>query len=451
MSFALFIVYILSTYLRPFELLAPQLNNYRPMLILLALALATSTARVIVRNELGARPIHFLLLGLLTLAIGASQVANGWAGGALVAVGDFAASALLMVLCLFNLTSLKRLQVTCIAIASSVVVLAAMGVNAWHTGYLAEELVLRQNAVNPDNVDPLVYEDEPIAIPAQDDSGRYFLRLRSLGFLNDPNDFAQVMVMVLPILWWLVVSGAWWRNLLLAAAPAGLLAYAIYLTHSRGAFLGIGALAALAIHRVLGTLRTLLLVGLAIAAMGIVSVGGRGLSSEEESAAQRVDAWFAGWTMLKSHPLFGVGYSNFLEHHYLTAHNSFVLVYAELGLIGYFFWLGLIVITFLGLNQAVRLAPPGSGELRMAVTVRAAMTAYIACAWFLSRSFQPGLYVVLALGVAAWVIVQKRVGPVALQPPAEPIRWAGITAAAMVLSVMSVYVFIALRKVGGFA
>jgi hypothetical protein len=347
-----------------------------------------------------------------------------------------------------NLTSLRRLQVTCAAIVCSAVVLAALGIFSWHTGYMAEELVLRQNATDDELAAQAGQGDEPIAIPAQDDTGRYFLRLRSVGFLNDPNDFAQVMVMVLPLLWWAVVPGRLLRNLLAVGVPSAVLAYAIYLTHSRGAYFGLAAMGLLAAHRKLGTFRTLLLTVLAVAAMGIVSIGGRELSSKEESAAQRVDAWYAGWTMLKSQPLFGVGYGNFLDHHHLTAHNSFVLCFAELGLFGYFAWLGLIVLTFTGLNRAVRCTPQEAPERELAVTLRSSLTAYMACAWFLSRSYQPGLYVVLALGIAAWTCAQTAAVPAAPQGPVEAIPWVRTTLIAMAVSISAVYLFIALQQVG---
>lgn len=448
MSFAFFIFYILCTYLRPFEMFAPELNEYRPMLVLLALALAPAVGQAIVRREVGARPVHFGLLTMLVLAIGLSQVANHWAGGALVSIADFSASAMLMVLCLLNLTSLKRLQVTCVAIACSVVVLAALSVYSFHTGYMADELVLRQSPTE-DEAYELAGPADEVAIPAQDTSGRYFYRLRSLGFLNDPNDFAQVMVMVLPLLWWSHVPGRWLRNLLVIAAPAAMLGYAIYLTHSRGALLGVAALGLLVAHRVAGTFKTGILVLMAAATMGIVSVGGREVSTSEESAAQRIEAWYAGWTMLKAEPLFGVGYGNFLDYHYLTAHNSFVLCFSELGLFGYFAWLGLIVLTFAGLNRAVRLAPQEAPERRLAVMLRAALLSYMACAWFLSRTYQPGLYVVLALCISAWVCAGKVIAPSAPQVLDEAIAWPRATVLAMVISIATVYLFIAVQRVAG--
>lgn len=448
MSFVLFVVYILCTYLRPFEMFAPALNEYRPMLLLLVLALVPAVARAVIRQETGARAVHFALLGLFVLAIGVSQVANQWAGGALVSIADFSASAILMVLCLLNLTSIRRLQVTCIAIVASAVLLAGLGIYSFHTGFMAEELVLRQNPTDEDALESVVIEDMS-PIPAQDTSGRYFLRLRSLGFLNDPNDFAQFMVMVLPLLWWAHAPGQWIRNLLVLGIPGAMLGYAIYLTQSRGALLGVAAVLLLAAHRLLGTIKTLVLVFLATAAMGIISFGGRELSTSEESAAQRIDAWYAGWTMLKAKPLFGVGYGNFLDYHNLTAHNSFVLCFSELGLFGYFAWMGLIVLTFMGLNRALQLAPPGTPERSLTAMLRASLLAYLACAWFLSRTYQPGLYVVLALCISAWVCVQKLAAssaPLVLQ---ESLPWPKPTIMAMVISIAAVYAFIAAQRVIG--
>ncbi len=74
--------------------------------------------------------------------------------------------------------------------------------------------------------------------------------------------------------------------------------------------------------------------------------GGRSLSIElDESASERLVAWTEGLEMLKAQPILGVGYGQFLDHHTLTAHNSLVLCFAETGLLGCFFWVGLFVVT----------------------------------------------------------------------------------------------------------
>ena len=37
-------------------------------------------------------------------------------------------------------------------------------------------------------------------MPQQNDAGEWFYRLRGLGEINDPNDFAQLMVCVMPLM-----------------------------------------------------------------------------------------------------------------------------------------------------------------------------------------------------------------------------------------------------------
>ena len=448
MSFALFIVYILFTYLRPFDTIASDLAPYRPMFILWALTFISAGVRAMTRKEVAARPVHFWLLGGLTVVIALSQVANQWLGGVLPAVAEFSAAAMLMVLCLLNLTSLRRLQVTCVVIVCSVVVLAGLSVYSFHTGFMESELVLRQGASDDDDLDaPAELRD--YAAPADDKSGRFLIRVRSVGFLNDPNDFAQTMVMVLPLLWWFYLPGRKLRNLLVVAAPAALLGYATYLTHSRGALLGIAALALLAGQRWLGLVRTLILAAVVVAGISVASIGGRELSTKEQSVAQRIEAWQEGITMLRRQPVFGVGFGNFTDHHQLTAHNSFVLCFAELGLMGYFAWLGLIVLTFKGLRQAIRLAPANAPERRLAVMLNASLTAFLACAWFLSRTYSPGLYVLLALCVASWYSVRHINGPIPQPEMQEPPAWRASTLLAMFASLTAVYMFVLLQRSTG--
>ncbi len=446
MSFGLFIVYILFTYLRPFETVAPDLGVYRPMLILWVLAFVSAGTRAIVRNEIAARPVHFGLLGMLIVCIGLSQVANQWAGGALPAIADFSTAAMLMVLCLLNLTSLRRLQVTCVVITFSVVVLAIMGSVAFHTGFMADELVLRQNTSIDEDEGEVHEEAQDYGAPALDKSGRFLLRVRSLGFLNDPNDFAQTMVMVLPMLWWLYAPGRPLRNLLVVAAPGAMLGYTILLTQSRGALLGVAGLTLLVSMRRFGWVKTAVMAAVVVAAVGIVSFGGRELSTKEQSAAQRVEAWQEGITMLRNKPVLGVGYGNFTDHHYLTAHNSFVLGFAELGLVGYFAWLGLIVLTFKGITQGVRLAPPGTPEKKMALALQASLIAFLACSWFLSRTYSPGLFVLLALCVAGWFGVRRTHGPPPQAVLEEPLTWRMTTVFAMVASILGVYGFVLFQR-----
>ncbi len=57
--------------------------------------------------------------------------------------------------------------------------------------------------------------------------------------------------------------------------------------------------------------------------------------------------------MFKSAPLFGIGFNGFTDLYEITAHNSFVLCLAELGLLGSTLWLALLVTTTIGLNRSI--------------------------------------------------------------------------------------------------
>lgn len=439
MSFALFIAYILCSYLRPVELFAPDLGPYRPMLWLWAIAFLTALGRALSKGEFGARRVHLALLGAFVLAIALSQITNQWVGGALTATLDFSTSAMLMVLCFLNLTTTRRLRTTCAVIAASVVMLAVLSVFSYHTGFMAEDLVLRQNIDSEENTDT----GEESEIPVHDTSSKHILRIRSAGFLNDPNDFAQAMVMAIPLLLIGYVRRGRFGTLASIGVPGAILGYAIYLTQSRGALLGLASLALLPLHKWLGALRTGILLGLlALAALG-ASFGGREFSSKESSAAERIEAWSDGLGMLRAKPLFGVGYGNFTEHRELTAHNSFVLCFAELGLFGYFAWLGMIMIAFKGLELVIRGASRESAERETALVLRAALVGFLTCAWFLSRTYQPGLYILLALCVAAWYCDQELTyRPNGGNAPDPTPPWTKSTVIAMVASIAAVYTFV---------
>jgi hypothetical protein len=180
------------------------------------------------------------------------------------------------------------------------------------------------------------------------------LRLRSVGYQNDPNDFAQILLMAVPLLF------IAWRprrvvaNFLFVLVPAAVLLWCTYLTHSRGALIGLAMLCAVAARKRLGVTTSLALTSILV--LGMVALnfgGGRGISPSE--GADRMSAWATGLELLKNAPLFGVGFGRFTEFNDITAHNSIVLCLAELGLVGTTLWLALLVTTTMDLNNLIRL------------------------------------------------------------------------------------------------
>ncbi len=445
-SFLAFQLYLFATFLRPIELFAQWLVPYRPMLVLWLFAFAAAFTQVVRLRRVAARAAHYWILVGFTFVIALSLVRPGGLGASVAAMSDFSASALLFVLVSFNLVTIERLRTACYVILLSMIMLSVAGINAYHTGYMSDELVLQQRK-DDDQIGDLV---EKPAIPAGDKSGIYMWRVRGVGFLNDPNDFAQAIVMTIPMLWWFYRKGRWIRNTLILFLPGVVMGYAVFLTNSRGALLGLASLMFFGVRSVLGSTRTIfLMVLLGAGAMLANMTGGRGFSSKEESASGRIDAWYEGLMMLKSSPLVGIGYGRFTDHHYLTAHNSFVLCFAELGLFGYFFWIALLVLSYKSVSAVAQNSPQGSLERDAGLLLRSSFIGYMTCAWFLSRTYQPILYALMALCAAAFFCAKNKPGVAVEVCAFPPVRWVRSTFSFMCITLFAVYMFIFMHHLKG--
>src|SRR5262249_4116124 len=79
------------------------------------------------------------------------------------------------------------------------------------------------------------------------------------------------------------------------------------------------------------------LIGAMVAVPALI-LGGRSGSEASASSIERLECWLAGVQMARDYPIVGVGLGRFVEHHILTAHNSYLLAPAELGLPGMILW-----------------------------------------------------------------------------------------------------------------
>lgn len=427
MAFPLYLVFLVMTFLRPIELLAPDWAVYRPMLVLSVLVFVASIVSATSRKQMAATRQHLSILAWFFVVVGVSVTLHEGVRLGLGAMVEFGPTLMLFVASVLNLTSIERLRMAGKVLVLCIFIQAVMGIHAYYTGVLVELLFYREGLSDPTPAQERMHGPAS-GIPAYDQSGGHLWRMRSFGFLSDPNDFAQMLVTVLPLLLVFYRQRAYLRNLLFVIMPTGVMVFSIYLTHSRGALLGLASLAFFGVKRALGTFKTGVLVAVAmVGAMGIGFTGGRAYTANEESAGGRIDAWSAGLRMLKSSPLVGVGYDRFQDHHSHTAHNSFVLCFAELGVWGYFLWLGLIVLVFKQLNMAIEATTPADEEHRWALALRTALVGFFTCAMFLSRAYHPPLYILMAFSLSAWYCTQRKFkGPVA-QRLARPVDWKGTT------------------------
>jgi O-antigen ligase len=228
------------------------------------------------------------------------------------------------------------------------------------------------------------------------------LRIRGAGIFNDPNDLALTLITPVPLLVALATKeeAGLGRRTLIALSLVTILV-ALYFTNSRGGILALGASLIVLAYRRIG--KWIATVAIVIGVTAIVAFGPSRINeiqTDEESAQGRIVAWSEGLQMLKSQPVLGVGWSHFTDFHEQVAHNSFVHIVAETGLVGGFFFVGLLYSYFMSL----RVARAGPLESHTAIDwtepLIASGVGLFTGAVFLSRQYNPAFYTVVALGSA---------------------------------------------------
>jgi probable O-glycosylation ligase (exosortase A-associated) len=234
--------------------------------------------------------------------------------------------------------------------------------------------------------------------------------------LYDHNDFAMLLVMTLPFYWHLMrySKNGFLKLLNLALLP--LAAHAIMVTFSRGGFLGMVAIVLTIVFRerrkALGAILIALGVGFFVILAGDSyrhRIGSIDDYQEERSASGRLEAWEVGVRMTVQNPVFGVGLQRFTDAfpHYSkwdprVAHNSWVQLMAECGLIALSCYGGLVALTVLSLRRIRKriAALPAESALLTSTLVsilEAALVGYLVCGFFLSMEDFEYFYLLVAM------------------------------------------------------
>lgn len=254
MTFKLYLLLMALSYLRIFELFAPELAPLRPMLLIMLIVLGMSIADLKKQGGGALSKQHQRLMwGIIGMVFISATLAAG-IGDGIGAVITFLPTPMLFFISGMNLTSMQRVKTTAGVIIGCLAILACMSIACYHTGFMVDTLTMKENGTGPDSGFAAVIEANDV--PALDTSGRYLWRIRSVGFLGDPNDYAQTMVCFLPMLLAFWQPGHMMRTLLVIAPTASLLLYTIYLTRSRGSLLGLSALFFLTVRKRLGSVLT---------------------------------------------------------------------------------------------------------------------------------------------------------------------------------------------------
>jgi hypothetical protein len=339
MAFPVVVLYIVLSLMSP-DALPTAIRDLHVNIILGLLAVAACLPGLGFSRISRLPDIYFLLSLLLASAI--AIILTGWFGGVL---HDFAI--LIPILITFPFVVIGCTSLTRLRVLAGFLVLTAVFV-------FSQDLIA---LLTQDYSSPYVLIQK---IGETDDGTSYLMRYRGLGVLSDPNDLGQFFVTVLPLLWLRWKKGSTFQNILLTLLPASILLLGIFITHSRGALVGLLIVLWFAFKDKLGVTTSSVLAGLALAALLVLNMsGGRSLNDDDGG---RVAAWSLGLEIFKAHPVFGVGMGNFNNYNDtgLTAHNSYVLCIAELGFFGYFAWMGMIVCSWSGLTRLVKLKSPAA-------------------------------------------------------------------------------------------
>jgi O-antigen ligase len=247
------------------------------------------------------------------------------------------------------------------------------------------------------------------------------IRIQAFGFFHDPNDLALILVTVLPYL----IVGALDKRTggggrLLRALLMAPIVYAIYLTNSRGGWLALAAMLVTLMYLKMQR-KKIALVAAGLLVAGLIAVGPSRIgtiSTDEGSAHNRMILWANGNTMLKQNPFFGVGKDQFVEHSegHQVAHNSLVHCYAELGMFGYVIWFTLLLAALKDSWAMCKVEPVNETATdisNLSVATLAAMAGYLSSSFFLSRTYIPVPYILIALIAAMRAIYTREVGPLA--------------------------------------
>jgi O-Antigen ligase len=146
-----------------------------------------------------------------------------------------------------------------------------------------------------------------------------------------------------------------------------------------------------------------------VAGAVLFTLGSRDGGNADESTLLRYEAWVEGFAMLRSSPLFGIGHRLFTENHGLTAHNSYVLTLAELGVIGYVLFVSVIYMSIKSLWMGLKRLEnkPGTEVARAwGMSMLASLCGMSFQISTLSFSYHSVLWIVIGMASAWYSAVQ---------------------------------------------
>lgn len=460
MGFVLTILYLITNYLTPATIFGP-LAAYRVELILAVLIFLVSLHKLL-QSSILKTPQFLALMGLALAVFASVLVGQRWMGGSLIAILTFIPNAFAFFLVYLHCNSKKKLEVIVLMLLFVCLYVTAKGsFDLLHGAQASATMYPNMSGADETAAIDAWNTDHPYLFVMENDDGQLFYRLRGQGLINDPNDFGQLTVCVIPLMFIFWQGKKAFRNTLFVILPVCILLVGLFLTHSRGALVALLAVAIVTVRRRIGIAPALLAAGvLFAAAMALHFTGGRGISAD--AGEDRTALWSEGLEVFKAHPVFGVGFGSLGDYtdEHLTAHNSVIVCAAELGIFGFYFW---CMFLFSTLRDVFAVASPmkvsegapieveptpfpqtergieplDKAEInRIGRLLILSFTGFLTAGMFLSRAFVLTLFLLGGMAEVIFEMARER-GMIAPRLPLG--RVLGITAALMVSLLVATY------------
>jgi hypothetical protein len=240
-------------------------------------------------------------------------------------------------------------------------------------------------------------------------------RLRGPGLLfGDPNDVGSLFVFGFLLALPRLLDRSRGPSRLMWLGPMGLFLWALYLTHSRGALLGLLCGLAVLTAAKLGWRRMLAIAVVVLPVLFLI--GGRAAdfsTGKGTTSQQRVQVWSEGLQMYKEAPVFGIGANEFgpnlakrlnmEDRKGLIAHNSYLQAFTELGFFGGALFAGAFYFALTLLSRPTDPQAASAPDLErnhleyFRPYLLTAIAGYAGCLFSLSLNYLATTYIVLGL------------------------------------------------------
>jgi hypothetical protein len=231
-------------------------------------------------------------------------------------------------------------------------------------------------------------------------------RVRFRGLLEDPNELSWAIAMGVPLALALYELR---RSALRLAFLAILLVVGttcIIMTKSRSGQLSLLAVLGVYFLRRFGWRGGIVAV---LGSIPLALLGGRSGAEAESSSQERLECLSEALSMWRDYPILGVGQGQFTEHHFLTAHNSFMLTLAELGPLGLLIWSGAMYFAIKIAVRAqtdLRQRPETAPARTWALALLASLVGMLVSSFFLSIAYHAILWTFLGMAAALYGVVR---------------------------------------------